>query len=238
MHKAFSGFDLDKLVFTAVSPWVKQRSMLSPIVNKFRCEVVKNGLDTKVFKNDPKPCIFDEKFGKLTGPVVLHSTASFWPDSYEDVKGGWCVVELAKRMPNVNFIIVSLVNITEMELPSNIYFWGKAKNQQELASLYSTADLTLLTSRKETFSMVCAESLCCGTPVIGFKAGGPETIALPDYSRFVENGDVAALKDVLQEELGKHREKVCVAEISKAVYDKSIMAENYLKIYKSFFCKI
>ena len=238
MHKAFSGFDLDKLVFTAVSPWVKQRSMLSPIVNKFRCEVVKNGLDTKVFKNDPKPCIFDEKFGKLTGPVVLHSTASFWPDSYEDVKGGWCVVELAKRMPNVNFIIVSLVNITEMELPSNIYFWGKAKNQQELASLYSTADLTLLTSRKETFSMVCAESLCCGTPVIGFKAGGPETIALPDYSRFVENGDVAALKDVLQEELGKHREKVCVAEISKAVYDKSIMAENYLKIYKSFFIDI
>jgi len=238
MLKAFSEFELDKLVFTAVSPWVKERSMQSPIVNKYRCEVVKNGLDTEVFKYQPNIQIIEEKIGKLIGPVVLHSTASFWPDSYEDVKGGWYVVELAKRLPDVNFIVVSLVNITEMELPSNIYLWGKAKNQQELASLYSTADLTLLTSRKETFSMVCAESLCCGTPVIGFKAGGPETIVLPEYSRFVEHGDIDALKDVLQEELGKHHEKVSIAKISKAVYDKSIMAEDYLKIYKSLFNQI
>lgn len=81
--------------------------------------------------------------------------------------------------------------------------------------------------------MVCAESLCCGTPVIGFKAGGPETIALPDYSRFVDYGDIDALKDVLMDELNKRREKEFVAEQSKAIYDKSIMAEEYLRVYKS-----
>jgi glycosyltransferase involved in cell wall biosynthesis len=34
--------------------------------------------------------------------------------------------------------------------------------------------------------MIVAESLCCGTPVVGFKAGGPESIAIDDYCVFVQ----------------------------------------------------
>ncbi len=34
--------------------------------------------------------------------------------------------------------------------------------------------------------MVTAESLCCGTPVVGFTAGGPESIAIDAFSNFVE----------------------------------------------------
>jgi len=59
-----------------------------------------------------------------------------------------------------------------------------------LARYYSMADVTVLTSKKETYSMVTVESLCCGTPVIGFKAGGPEQIAILEYCRFCEHGDI------------------------------------------------
>lgn len=45
--------------------------------------------------------------------------------------------------------------------------------------------------------MMTTESLCCGTPVIEFKAGGPESIALESFSSFVEYGDI----DVLEREL-------------------------------------
>ena len=38
--------------------------------------------------------------------------------------------------------------------------------------------------------MVTAESLCCGTPVVGFKAGAPEQIAIKEFSEFVEYGDL------------------------------------------------
>ena len=58
----------------------------------------------------------------------------------------------------------------------------QVEDQSELAAFYSLADVTLLTSEKETFSMVCAESLCCGTPVVGFQAGAPEGISLPAVS--------------------------------------------------------
>ena len=38
--------------------------------------------------------------------------------------------------------------------------------------------LTVLTSKRETYGMACAESLACGTPVVAFLAGGTESIAL------------------------------------------------------------
>ena len=45
--------------------------------------------------------------------------------------------------------------------------------------------------------MVTAESLCCGTPVVGFNSGAPELIALPEYSHFSEQGDIKQLMEGL-----------------------------------------
>lgn len=71
---------------------------------------------------------------------------------------------------------------------------GSCKSREELASLYSVANVTLMLSKRETYSMVTAESLCCGTPVVGFLAGGPESIAIEKFSAFVEYGDLKAIK--------------------------------------------
>ena len=64
------------------------------------------------------------------------------------------------------------------------------------------ANLTILTSQFETFSMVCAESLCSGTPVVGFKAGAPEQISIQQYSEFVEYGKIDE-KKISNECIGK-----------------------------------
>ena len=113
-------------------------------------------------------------------------------------KGGWYFVELAKRMPQYQFCIVASTYSDIDNLPLIILFWGRTNGQKELAELYNRADVTVLTSRRETFSMVTAESLCCGTPIVGFKAGGPESIAIPTYSEFVDQGDLDALCRVVE----------------------------------------
>lgn len=235
MRKAFSYFRQDKLVFTAVSPWVKNRFVLSPIVNKYKCVVVQNGLDTSIFTYNPNINMIKQRVSLAKGKIVLHTTASFWPDNSMHIKGGWYVVELAKKMPNVNFVVVSSKNTIGIKLPSNIYLWGAATNQYELAELYSSADITLLTSKKETFSMVCAESLCCGTPIVGFRAGGPESISIQDYSIFVDSGNVESLADALTKMLNTNYEKDLISEKAKRIYDKSIMAQKYFEVYRSFF---
>jgi glycosyltransferase involved in cell wall biosynthesis len=112
----------------------------------------------------------------------------------------------------------------------------QTENQAELAVYYSMADLTLLTSKKETFSMICAESLACGTPVVGFEAGAPETISLEDYSAFTRQGDIDALEILVKKWLNKKREYGdAISTVASKVYSKTLMCEKYVKLYQRCF---
>lgn len=82
--------------------------------------------------------------------------------------------------------------------------------------------------------MPCAESLCCGTPVIGFKAGAPEQISLPEFSEFVEFGDVVQLENLLRKWLGKKDiDPGCIAQKAAETYSSQTMVRNYLDVYGS-----
>ena len=138
---------------------------------------------------------------------------------------------MAKRMPEVKFLIVGSTK-NDTDIPDNIIFVGRVDDQAVLAKFYSIADVCLLTSLRETFSMVTAESLCCGTPVVGFKAGGPESIALPDYSSFVEQGDDDALERELRNMLESHYDKKTISLTAHSTYNDIKMCKEYLRIYK------
>lgn len=105
------------------------------------------------------------------------------------------------------------------------------QNQSDLAKFYSLADLTVLTSKKETFSMPVAESLCCGTPVAGFCAGGPESIAIPQYSDFVEYGNVELLKESIKKQINAETDKDLIATAAKGKYSSNVMAQHYYNLY-------
>ena len=78
--------------------------------------------------------------------------------------------------------------------------------------------------------MVTAESLCCGTPIVGFKAGAPEQIALPEFSTFVEFGKIDALKEKLLEFLSNPKDSQLISQEADC-YSKKVMAENYVELY-------
>lgn len=194
MHEAFANFH-DRLVVTSVSPWLQARAAASPILGSHRHVTVLNGLDTKIFR----PRDFSDAVRRLDHPnparTLLHVTPYFTTNE-RSFKGGKDIVALAEQLgPEYRLIVVG-TNASRGPLPRNITCTGRVDKPEELAALYSLATATVLTSRRETFSMVCAESLACGTPVVGYKSGGPEQIALPQYSHFVEQGDVNALADV------------------------------------------
>lgn len=229
MYKAISQFKPENLAFTAVSPWTRDRVLQSPITNRYDCNVTLNGLDIKTFyKRDDTSKVLD-RIGEE--PYILWVTANFNPQNKDDVKGGWYLVELAKLMPNQRIVIVATNFSNTDDLPGNIYLWGKAKDQNELAQLYSAAKLSVLVSRRETFSMVTAESLCCGTPVVGFKAGGPETITIPEYSRFVDQADTRALAKNIEEMLSINIDQHQISNKAREKYSPRAMALQYLDAY-------
>ena len=230
MKRAFSYFKPENLLFTAVSPWVKERFCQSPIVKRFDCEVVLNGLDTAQFYPREESKEIAKRIG--TTDFLLHVTASFNPASEDDVKGAYYLVKLAEAMPEQTFVVVATSISNAGNLPDNIVLWGKAKDQDELAELYSAARLTVLVSRRETFSMVVAESLCCGTPVVGFKAGGPETIAIPEVSQFVEQRDVYGLAKAIRTMMQKAIDRKAISDEARVRYSSETMAKGYLDVYQ------
>ena len=230
MKDAFSSFNPENLILTSVSPWVKSRASMSPIVKGFRNEVVLNGLEQDVFKIVPLSEKVSHAFSQ-DKKLILFVGAKFNTDK-DNVKGGWHFVELAKRMPQHQFCIVASTYSDIENLPSNIIFWGRTNGQKELAELYNRADVTVLTSRRETFSMVTAESLCCGTPVVGFKAGGPESIAIPEYSTFVEHGNIDALQTAVEDYLDSDFDPERISHDAHQVYSKERMTESFIRVYK------
>lgn len=237
MKEAFSYFKPENLMFTAVSPWVCERFYNSPITKGFNCSVVLNGTDVSTYyRRQYKKEIFD-RIGGGVDSYVLHVTASFIPGSKGDVKGGYYLIELAQRMPDVTFVVVCTASKIDILLPANIYLWGKAKDKEELTELYSNAQLTLIVSRRETFSMVTAESLCCGTPVVGFRAGGPDSIAIEEASCFVEQGDVNALKQAIREMNGMTIDRTEISNKAREKYSAQTMADGYLAVYEQLLNK-
>lgn len=229
MKNAFSLFNKENIMFTSVSSWVESRMRLSPIMDSFEDRVVLNGVDTTIFYRRKSI-----KYHRLKAhkDYLLFVSANFNPLNNSDVKGGCYLVELARRLPNLQFIVVATNILNSVNLPSNILIWGRAKNQDELAILYSNAKLTILTSLRETFSMVCAESLCCGTPIVGFRAGGPESISLSAYSEFVDFGDIDSLQKAVCDNLAKNYDREAISSEAISRYKKECMTNEYIKVYK------
>lgn len=82
--------------------------------------------------------------------------------------------------------------------------------------------------------MPCAESLCCGTPVVGFRAGAPEQIAIPEFSEFVEQGDLDQLERVVRVWLDRtDLDAEQIACIAEQKYSVQTMVNEFLEVYRS-----
>jgi glycosyltransferase involved in cell wall biosynthesis len=223
MKAAVEGFS--ELTVVGVSKWLTDRAAQSPIFAGCRFATVHNGVDTSVFcptKSDMRAKLDIGEEEK----VVLHVTPDFRHDS---IKGSRYVSALINELPEHRFIIVGR-GTEGVSFPKNVITIPHTGDTRELAAIYSLADVTLLTSVRETYSMVCAESLCCGTPVAGFFAGGPESICLPEWSLFCSQGDMAALKANVIALASK--EKTDFLDAAEKEYSSASMCKKYMELYK------
>lgn len=228
MQKAF-GY-VKNLYAAGVSDWMSDRVRKSPFFKETGCKTVLNGLDIDSFTYRGLNVELRQKFGiKDNEKIILHVTPNF----SAPIKGGRFVLDIAKRIPEVKVVIVGIKDFERTGLPTNIIPVANVSSKEMLSRYYSMADLTLLTSYRESFSMVTAESLCCGTPVVGFKAGAPETITIPEYSEFVDYGNVNELEKAIKNSLEQNYDKQTISDIARNKYDAETMYRNYLEYYKS-----
>lgn len=216
-------FDFRKIAVTSVSPWLYQNSCDSVIFKNVKNFVVINGTRFSSFSSN-----FYNPY-KTSRRKVLYVT----PSLDNPNKGFNWLVRLAEMNINIDFYVLSLSGNCS-KVPTNIKIVKNVTDSQLLYQYYYYADALVLLSKRETFAMPVAESLCAGTPVIGFKSGGPETIADPEYTHFVDYGNIVELNFILNTVLDSYINKTQIINASKENYSNTVMANRYISVYKTF----
>lgn len=139
-------------------------------------EVRHNTIDTNVFK--PTPSDFRERYG-IGDRFMILGVASPWTER----KGLADFVRLAGELDSERYAIV-LVGLSEKqvkEMPAGIVGLTRTDSREELAGIYSTANVFFNPTVEDNYPTVNLEAEACGTPVVTYATGGcAETVRRED----------------------------------------------------------
>jgi len=139
------------------------------------------------------------------------------------------IYQRAKQaVPEVKMVVVGKGPAQQQlkkDMPDAIFIdWVQ---QDKLPLMYASADLLVLPSRFDTFSMVVLEALSCGLPVIAYNTKGPK-----DIIRHQQDGFLVETPAEMQEQIAeflqrkdKNAFKSSAVERSKAYNSDKIIAE-------------
>ena len=216
------------LYITGVSQWMAHEPLKSYLkdVPNF---VIRNGIDFNVFK--PTPSDFRQRLG-LEGKYVILGPASKWlSDVNKEV-----LDKFTKLMHPDEVLLLFGVDVQDTSnLPKNVITYGYTKNREELAQLYTMADVFVNCTREESLSLINIEAQACGTPVVTFDATAtPETVdGIYSLSTQVGNPDrlYESVENIRYNNDGELSKQV-ISFASKN-YDLYSNYEEYLNLYKT-----
>ena len=183
--------DLENLILVTPSQWLADLAKQSFLQNA-QIRVINNGIDLSVFK--PTQSDFREKYN-CRDKFILLGVAFGWGKR----KGLDVFLELAKCLDDsFQIVLVGTDARIDETLPENILSIHRTRNQQELAQIYSAADLFVNPTREENYPTVNMEALACGTPVLTFRTGGSPEILDETCGSTVDCDDLQELIHQIQ----------------------------------------
>lgn len=135
-------------------------------LGEYSIKVIHNGINLNIFK--PTESMFRKKYDLLNKFIIL-GVANNWNRK----KGLDYFKELSNLLEKDEVIVlVGLSEKQKKELPKKIIGITRTNNTQELAEIYSAADVFINPTLEDNFPTTNIEALACGTPVITFNSGG------------------------------------------------------------------
>lgn len=228
-------YNLKKILFSAnknltivpVSEWVGrniQKSFLKdkPII------VIPNGVDTDVFKPTyiGGMYFFDGKF-------VIMAVSSQWKSHSKGLED---YMAMAKMLQNDEIIVlVGVPDEISKNFPKNIIGIRRTNNQQELAALYTRADVVCSFSEAETFGLTIIEGNACGTPAVVYNNTAPPSLITAETGFVVPNKDYKNAYHAIEEirSKGKYAYSEACIRFAQEKYSKDKCFEKYINLYES-----
>lgn len=216
------------LSLTIVTPsqWLADLVNQSFLQN-YPVKVINNGIDLSVFK--PIESDFRIKNGISEEQFLILGVAIQWVQR----KGLDVLIRLAERLDSKKFriVLVGTDDVVDKQLPENVISIHRTSNQQELAEIYSAADLFVNPTREEVFGLVNVEANACGTPVLTFRTGGSPECIDEKSGMVVDCDDEEALYDaIINIECNKsYAPRECIERAMK--FNTEVKFLEYLQLY-------
>jgi alpha-1,6-mannosyltransferase len=81
---------------------------------------------------------------------------------------------------------------------SDIAWLGYIQSDDEMAGIYSAADMTIHPGTRETYGLTVLESQACGTPAISVRSGGTDELNLAGEQFLAESGSAEVLAECVR----------------------------------------
>lgn len=220
--KLFEGLDL-----TIITPsqWLADLVKQS-FLKEYPVTVINNGIDLDIFR--PAHSDFRQKYNIENKKIILGVSFVWDARKSPDV-----FIDLAGRLPDdYRIVLVGTNDKIDKQFPDNIVSIHRTQNQQELAEIYSAADVFVNPTREDNYPTVNMESLACGTPVLTFRTGGSPEMLDETCGSVVECDDVEALeKEIIRICTDKpYSEEGCLKKARE--FDKNERYKEYLELYE------
>lgn len=217
---------IPRLIVTGVSEWISseaKRTFFSntPVVT------IRNGVDLDVFK--PTPSDFRCRLG-LEDKYIILGPASKWLQPVNKS----VLTYFSEHMQADEVLLLFGATDCSLPMPKNVRLYGYTKDREELAALYTCADVFVNTTREDSLSLINVEAQACGTPVVTFDATGPkETVdEVCGYAAHV--GDSEQLYDFVSNVRAERKDSFdeqCRGFVA-ANFEKGTNYQKYLNLYK------
>lgn len=209
LMRNYDGFDAIHVINPAI------KSLFAGIegLQKTPLYFIPNWVDRNTFK----PCA--EKNEEFT---VLYASRNEW------VKGIDIYDEISRKGKGIKFIATG-------DSQGSYQSIGFIKSEHNLARAYSSAHITVIPTRIDTFGNTIIESLACGTPVITTKFPVHEALNLPltyadSCEEFVDKINI--LKNLWEQNTGAYNNECTTAATSIDEYDFKNVYPQYVKMFE------
>ncbi len=183
-------------VLIVPSEYLREQALRSPILGHLRVDVVPNPVDATVFSPGCEQggrARRRAEFGIAEDDVAVMLIANNLSNPYKGMADGIAAINQVKASKIKLVLVGNAADQVSSQLNAASIALPYTRSAEELADYYRMVDLLVMPSRCETFGLVAAEAMACGTPVVAFDAG-----ALTEVIGGAESGVIVPRRDVTE----------------------------------------
>lgn len=221
---------IPRLTVVGASDWIANQVKMSCIKQK-SITFIHNGFDLSIFK--PLASNKRNELG-IENRFVILGPANKWLSPINKQTLDYFIDRMTDDMRLVLFGNTSPSNINS----NKVILLGYTHSRQEMAELYSMADVFVNCSREDTLSSINLECQACGTPVVTYDATGSRETVNEECGFAVKTADFSTLFERVSyiKQIGKQSLSQSCRDWIIANFDKHDNYQKYIDLYQSI-CK-